>query len=285
MKRLRHPIRSVRDRFGTVGVVLGMIALILALGGTALAAKGALTGKQKKEVEKIAKKFAKAGPAGPAGPQGPAGAPGAKGDAGAAGANGAPGKDGTSVTAKAISGGACGTGISGVEYTSASGTNTVCNGKNGTNGKDGTFSTEPLPSNQTLTGVFSSKAPAGNEGSVAISYPIQVSPAPTLIVVVAAGGESGFAWNPATGKGTGEQESPAFLENEEQIEAFCPGNVSAPSAKGGVLCAYFESGDVIETFVGLFENPTPGRSPDPGAGAIFPVGIGLITGSWAVTAN
>ena len=81
-----------QDRFGTAGVVLGVIALILALSGTALAAKGALTSKQKKEVEKIAKKYA--GKPGAPGATGPQGAPGPKGDTGPKGGTGAEGEEG-----------------------------------------------------------------------------------------------------------------------------------------------------------------------------------------------
>jgi len=87
MKRLRHPVRAIREPFGTAGLVVACVALIAALGGTALAAKGALTGKQKKEVEKIAKKYA-----------GKPGAPGANGKDGTNGSNGANGKDGTNGT-------------------------------------------------------------------------------------------------------------------------------------------------------------------------------------------
>jgi hypothetical protein len=70
------------DRFGTAGVVIGVIALIAALGGTALAA-GGLNPTQKKEVKKIAMKYA-----------GKPGAPGAQGAVGPAGSAGAAGKEG-----------------------------------------------------------------------------------------------------------------------------------------------------------------------------------------------
>ena len=92
MKRLRRPIRAVREPFGKAGLVVAMVALIAALGGSAIAAKGALTGKQKKEVTKIAQKYAgkpgAQGAQGPAGAKGDAGAPGAKGDPGPAGDRG-----------------------------------------------------------------------------------------------------------------------------------------------------------------------------------------------------
>ena len=96
--KLRHPVRGLREPFGTAGLVVAMVALVAALGGTALAAKGALTGKQKKEVETIAKKFAgKTGPAGaqgPVGAKGDSGSPGPKGDLGAPGDTGATGAAG-----------------------------------------------------------------------------------------------------------------------------------------------------------------------------------------------
>jgi hypothetical protein len=83
--------KRFRDRLGAngPGLTIAVIALVFALVGGAFAASGGLTGKQKKQVEKIAKKYAgKPGPAGPAGTQGTAGTPGAKGDAGAPGAAG-----------------------------------------------------------------------------------------------------------------------------------------------------------------------------------------------------
>jgi hypothetical protein len=103
MSRLRHPIRAIREPFGKAGLIVACLALVFAMAGGAFAAKGALTGKQKKEVEKIAKKYAGApGPAGAAGaqgPAGPAGPAGAKGETGAAGTGsaGAPGANGKTV--------------------------------------------------------------------------------------------------------------------------------------------------------------------------------------------
>jgi hypothetical protein len=67
------------------------------------------------------------GPAGPTGPTGPTGPAGPAGPTGQTGATGAAGAAGQSVTAAAESAGAnCPAG--GVKYTSASGTNYVCNG-------------------------------------------------------------------------------------------------------------------------------------------------------------
>jgi hypothetical protein len=120
MKRLKHPLRAIREPFGKAGLTVAILALVFAMVGGAYAASGGLTGKQKKEVEKIAKKYA--GKTGPAGSQGPAGPAGAKGD------TGTNGKDGTN-------------GTNGKE------------GPEGKQGKDGTTGfTETLPSGETETG-------------------------------------------------------------------------------------------------------------------------------------
>src|SRR6476659_5592650 len=91
-------LRRFRDRFGTACLFVAIMAMVVALGGTALAASGALTGKQKKEVTKIAKKYAgkpgAPGATGPAGPQGPAGPKGDRGDKGEQGERGLEGPEG-----------------------------------------------------------------------------------------------------------------------------------------------------------------------------------------------
>jgi hypothetical protein len=121
-RKLRHPVRSIREPFGKAGLTVAILALVLAMVGGAYAA-GALSGKQKKEVEKIAKKYA--GKTGSAGSQGPAGPAGAKGDTGTNGKDGTNGTNGT-------------------------------NGKEGPEGKQGkegtTGFTETLPSGKTETG-------------------------------------------------------------------------------------------------------------------------------------
>lgn len=139
MKRLRHPIRAIREPFGTAGLVVACVALILAMTGAAIAATG-LTGKQKKEVEKIAKKYAgkpgAPGAPGAVGAQGPAGIKGDVGAAGADGTNGTNGTNGTGVTTATINGPAhCLEG--GIEVKSASPTAYVCNGAEGGEGLPG----------------------------------------------------------------------------------------------------------------------------------------------------
>jgi Collagen triple helix repeat (20 copies) len=86
-------VSHIHQKLGTAGFIISILALVAALGGGAYAASGGLSGKQKKEVEKIARKYA--GKPGANGAQGPAGPAGAKGDAGSKGDTGAPGTSGS----------------------------------------------------------------------------------------------------------------------------------------------------------------------------------------------
>lgn len=266
--------RRFHDRFGAVGVALGTIALILALGGTALAA-GALTGKQKKEVEKIAKKFAgkpgAPGATGPAGPQGPAGANGKDGADGQAGANG---KDGISPAGTTFAGakGACSEG--GVEYKGAT-TNLVCNGKAGEEGEPGAIHPgETLPSGASETGSWGAiVTPSYNFFDVSFNLPLASTP--ELVFVKTAG--------------------------VDQL-AKCPGITAGgiPQANAGSLCVYRTLG--TEGRLALSINPSTGAigsnpsetGPAGPTGAAFrivcineeeePVESCAAAGVWAVTA-
>ena len=154
MSRLKHPIRSIREPFGTAGLIVACLALVLALTGAAFAAAG-LNGKQKKEVKAIAKQFAgKPGAPGAQGPAGPAGPAGAKGDTGATGPEGKEGPKGLQ-------------GSQGPK------------GEKGEAGEDGeTGFTATLPSGETETGTWSAELPAsagGIEVHVPISFLIPVS--------------------------------------------------------------------------------------------------------------
>jgi hypothetical protein len=159
MKRLRHPVRAIREPFGTAGLVIACVALVLALTGAAFAA-GKLSGQQKKEVERIAKRFQGTGPQGPQGPQGEPGAPGltgasgqsvaitalaageegcadggAKFSAGASSAHVCNGSDGESVSIAAASEAECPTG--GTRFSAGVDTGHVCNGAAGATGATG----------------------------------------------------------------------------------------------------------------------------------------------------
>jgi Collagen triple helix repeat (20 copies) len=137
-------ISRIHAKLGTAGFIVAMIALVIALAGTAFAAAG-LSSKQKKEVKRIAKQVAKPGPQGPQGPMGPQGG---KGDAGPKGDIGAPGRDGA----------------------------------DGRNGEDGACSASVpncvLPPGATETGQWGTTA-IEVEPILPISFVLRVEPAPT----------------------------------------------------------------------------------------------------------
>ena len=153
-KKAKHPIRAMREPFGTAGLIVAIVALVAALAGGAYAASGItvgssgdLTKAQEKQVAKIARKSARPGPpgaTGPAGPTGPAGAAGKDGTKGTDGEDGAPGKDGVNVTFSPASEAACIAG--GSVFKASNGETTICNGETGF--------TETLPSGKTETGVW-----------------------------------------------------------------------------------------------------------------------------------
>jgi len=123
MKHLRHPIRAVREPFGKAGLMVAILALVLAMGGAAFAASGGLSGQQKKEVRQIAKRYAGTGTAGPTGPAGPSGKNGARG------AEGVSGENGVGVTTAPASSAECASG--GIKVSSATGKSKVCDGTTG----------------------------------------------------------------------------------------------------------------------------------------------------------
>jgi hypothetical protein len=209
--KLRHPVRAIREPFGKAGLIVACLALVFAMAGGAFAAKGALTGKEKREVQKIAKKEAKKYAA--QGKTGPAGPAGAKGDNGAKGAQGAKGD----------------TGATGPQ------------GPQGIQGPAGSFGSETLPSEQTLTGAWSVSGPEADAGEhlATISFPMAVSPPPTTLINF-----NGLGVEPAEGTfdiypfdhfpGTEKEEE----EAREAYELACPGNADIPAAAPGFLCIY-----------------------------------------------
>jgi Collagen triple helix repeat (20 copies) len=86
-------IKRIHNQLGAAGLTIAVLALIVALAGTAFAAKQVFTKAQEKKIVKIAKKYA--GKNGKNGAAGPAGAPGAKGDTGAKGETGSAGEPGS----------------------------------------------------------------------------------------------------------------------------------------------------------------------------------------------
>jgi hypothetical protein len=275
-------VKRIRDRLGTAGFVISIIALIAALGGGAYAATGALTGTQKKEVKKIAqieaKKLATPGPAGPPGSAGATGAGGAKGDTGLAGPQGPPGPEGpkgsegppgpkgtvgTSVTNIPIpdneSNPNCPNG--GAQFRVGTGEPTfACNGEAGTGG-GGSFP-ETLPSGRTELGVWQVVGEAGstlgegvNKHSVAmIGYQLPLATAAAKVIVL-------------------EPAKPPTAEEKEK----CPGTALKPKALPGVLCLYLiggegvvkQEGAISRTFGAFVEFDLPAKH----------------FGTWAVTAE
>jgi hypothetical protein len=247
MKRLRHPIRAIEEPFGKAGLIVAVIALVLALTGAAFAAAG-LSGKQKKEVEKIAKNLA-----GKPGTSGTNGAPGAKGDTGAVGANGTNGTNGVNGKSVAVVGnasaGECPSGGKFYEVEGSGVKNKVCNGTTGF--------TETLPKGKTETGTLYTEK--GGPVFTPISFPIPLEQ--TLL---------GARFVPSsyphidpiqprdctglTGTELTKCEAEQQLEKEQQeeeeekkakIEEFkaglaelCPGTALSPQAEAGYLCVY-----------------------------------------------
>lgn len=267
-------ISRIRDQFGTAGLAVAIMALIAALAGGAYAASNALTGKQKKEVEKIAKKYAGkpgvAGPAGAAGPAGPKGDTGAKGDAGAIGATGSKGATGTQ----------------------------------GPTGADGTFGGEPLPSGESLTGAW---ALGKGSQNAAISFPTPLPealsnpdpiPGPNPETEPGNCGEPGKAQcevhyiNPAGKEVTGLNfETFATIE---VISTQCLGNVAAPTATPGHLCVYAAVTNPAASFLqnSMILPPEATGITDGGGAGVMGVWFGTgafgatleAHGTWAVTA-
>ena len=256
-------------------MVLGVIALILALGGTALAASGALTGKQKKEVEKIAKKYAgKPGAAGATGPAGPAGAAGPKGDTGAKGDTGSQGNSGAAgknvVLTTEAKGANCAEGGTKVEVEgNAASKKYVCNGVNGTSGFTAT-----LPPGQTETGNWDASLIAkgiGGSQPHAISYPIPLAEPAENVVYLNAEETEASTSTPVEGC---------------ELEVF--ENTASPVAPPGTLCVFTrgEFGVGKVEFIGdsgLF----PGTD-DPAGAFVWVQSTGEgpmnLFGTWAVTA-
>ncbi len=283
-------ISRIHQKLGTAGFIISIVALVAALCGGAYAAGGGLSGKQKKEVTKIAQKEAKkfagkpgaAGATGPAGPTGPAGAAGAKGDkgergekgdqgtTGANGTNGTDGTDGESVTVTKIepSESACehrGGALVELENSTTGGTE-VCNGEAGTDGTTG-YSAE-LPSGETETGAWSigSFVKEQEEKFVKvfepISFPFKLTPGAYLTEYVPF----------ATGTTTN-----------------CPGTFESPKALAGWLCVYSAVEEEGATYLQAERPEELGEEGASRSGSILVFTSALYKersyGSWAVTSH
>ena len=248
MHRLTEP-------FGKAGLIVAIVALVMALVGGAFAANGALTAKQKKEVKKIAKSFQGTGPAGATGLQGPAGANGKDGANGAPGLQGAPGPQ----------------------------------GEPGEPGEEGSPWTAggTLPEGATLTGAYahnssleaSNVAMGENEFSLqSIGFSIALEDAPEFVFVPGVAGPGILEGHFGSNAGAG-----------------CPGVTAAgvPQAGPGKLCVYgmavqgfgpIPSATVTALNPGTVYEPDLGASP---VGAVLRIeceeSVCLGNGVWAVT--
>jgi hypothetical protein len=288
MKKLRHPVRAIREPFGTAGLIVAIVALIMALTGAAFAA-GGLTGKQKKEVEKIAKKFA--GKNGTNGTNGAPGAPGSKGDAGApgtAGTPGTPGAAGESVTVASASVVECPQG--GTKFSNKTGTGHACNGTTGF--------TETLPSGKTETGTWSVVVPPIKESfsiPVAISFPIPLAhPGKAFFFTAAEVAAEEF------GKGgpEGPEETGCVVGEAGCRDTGCRWEMANPDARpkattSGTLCVFTQFGE-LELGSYFFQAPGSfGSGYGPSGAYLFlekkSTGEAAVetipVGTWAVTAS
>lgn len=282
MKLLKHPIRAIREPFGTAGLIVAVVALVAALAGGAYAASGGLSGKQKKEVEKIAKKFAGApGVTGAAGPTGPAGAPGAKGDTGAkgdkgdagtSGVPGTPGADGKNVEVVPIATGetACGgRGGAFLEVAESEEAQEVCNGLSG-------FATE-LPPGATETGSYYAGPATQEQAESPQSTPIRV---PISFP---------FPLPESEGSLTGRKVEVQHVAKGDSTNPNCPGSFTEPKAKEGFMCVY-ETKSVNLEMLGEVEPETGVNGAGAGRNGVtllfHPLAVnGNQVGTWAVTAR
>ncbi|MCW2988200.1 MAG: hypothetical protein JWM24_1138 [Solirubrobacterales bacterium] len=266
MKRLRHPIRSIREPFGKAGLIVGVVALVFAMVGGAYAA-GGLTKSQEKQVTKIAKKFAgKPGAAGANGTNGTNGGAGAKGDAGAPGSPGAPGE---SVTISAASGAECPSG-GGTKFTNKTGSAKACNGTTGF--------TETLPSGKSEHGTFGVTSVVPEQPAVWIPISFSI-PLATPMSDESECGKLGKEPCHVHVIGLGE-------EGEEGCEG---GTGHAPIAEPGNLCIYITAGSLTPESLKAVSDPESSFEPGAGrSGAVIqatlpPESFGA--GVWVVTAE
>jgi len=269
----------IRERFGSAGLIVGVIALVLAVAGGAYAAGGGLSSKQKKEVEKIAKKSGKPGAPGTAGANGKDGANGTNGTNGKDGLQGPAGKS-VKVTPATTE---CGEGGAILEEEGSSSPIPICPGAEGSPWTaSGTLPGPPVGEEEegaTETGAwaFTQNLPAGTRFFVPISFSIPLSAKLTAAAV---------HWQ-------GEANFEDFDEAGAE-EVGCKGGFGVPLAPSHNLCVYEGPFGTIQNakFLGI----TPlGGEPDESTGRgvnrsggplVFEVeaaGIARGTGAFAVT--
>ena len=222
----------LHQHFGTAGMILAIMALVVALAGGAYAASNAGSG------DAAASAKAKKGPRGPKGPKGDTGAQGPEGKQGQAGANGKDGTNGTNGDK-----GANGTSVTSTEFATSeeghcteggskfvvgAGKTYACNGVKGDQGDPGDPWTAggTLPEDATETGMWAVTGKYAENAAVAapISFPIPLSAADVATLNASCGFfECGDVVILAVGEGNTTN---------------CPGTAGAPKAASGKLCIY-----------------------------------------------
>jgi Collagen triple helix repeat (20 copies) len=208
-------LSRIHQKLGTAGFIISIVALVAALGGGAWAANGGLTGKQKKEVEKIAKKYAgKNGTNGTSGAPGAVGPAGTKGDPGGAGAEGKQGPEGKQGE----------------------------KGQKGERGEVGAPWTAGgvLPVGKTETGAWTIRSSVSKESALSTGTTVSFS------IPLTAESAEGKAWvftQAATeGEEWGKEQVAPFgycVPGEADcLDTGCRGTAAAPTAPSGTLCAY-----------------------------------------------
>jgi hypothetical protein len=286
---------KVRERLGSAGLAVAIVALIVALSGGAYAATATNSAKKPKGLTKaqviaLIKANVKPGPPGspgPAGPAGPAGGAGTKGDQGIQGTKGDPGAKGDTgtgikLTPIAVGAGGCsGRGGTTVEENAPpNAKKDICTGEKGAQGDKGDPG-DPwsvggvLPPGESETGAWAfTAADDDTEIAVPISFTIPLPGEPT---------EGEFEADDVHYQGDGD------------FATACPGaSAGEPKAPPGKLCVFynpFGGAPVNATFtriskLNIFEEPGVSNS-----GAVvqfaFSGAAGELArgfGSWAVTA-
>lgn len=262
---------SLRKHFGSAGLIVSVIALVAALAGGAIAASGGGAGSS----AKVKKVKGPRGPKGATGATGAIGPAGANGRDGAPGAPGAPGKDGVSVTGEELELHEEGCEAGGVLYTSASGTNAVCNGEEGSPWT----AAGTLPPGKTETGTWAVATP-GVAGFIFgnVSFPI---PLPGVL-------DAAHTHSVTVEEVMKREEGKT--EAEGAAPEACPGDAGKPEAKPGELCVYIKLlGGADAANPMDFLRLSEGEGADPsGAVLLFhpstPGGPVAGDGSFAVTA-
>jgi Collagen triple helix repeat (20 copies) len=268
----------LRNRFGIPGVI-SMLALIFAMFGGAYAATD---GKNDSSATTATSSKAKQGPRGPRGKPGKTGKTGATGPTGPTGATGATGAQG----AKGDQG------IQGIQGPKGD------QGIQGIQGPKGTFGPEPLPPEETLTGLWeipkvTSPALFAEIYSLPVSFQIPLTAGLTssLVPCKAVPQESSCQTHFITSDGEELVE-----EGEKEITPEkCPGSVAEPKADPGNLCVYANEATTTETALFSSEFIHEDRVAVSGGGtspygfyiSTFALGAGDVEGrgTWAVTAE